>query len=328
MKTMDRLARRIGRALNHVLAVCALSLCLLAQQAHAGETVTFFHNDNAGSPMLATDINANPAWKETYRPYGDRLIDAAASDNNSVWFTGKPYDEQTGLSYFGARYYDPTIGRFMGIDPAPVDEENFHSPNRYAYANNNPYKYVDPDGRVPLLLLVPVVLKGIDMAITAYDVYQAYKDGGVKGAAIEVGTNAVMNAVPGGKIGGKVVEAVASKAGDVAGAAAGSVGRKGASVEFTTASGNTYTGNSTRSSRTGGEPRAPMHPETQASLDAVKNPSGTHGDCCEIDAINKAKNAGDDVRGGKMGPVKDNQTGEIKPPCSTCREVKKTEGVE
>ena len=44
-----------------------------------------------------------------------------------------------------ARYYDPVIGRFYSNDP--IGFRDVHSFNRYAYANNNPYKYVDPDGR-------------------------------------------------------------------------------------------------------------------------------------------------------------------------------------
>tara|TARA_Y100000782_G_scaffold115479_1_gene158992 strand:+ start:11091 stop:11324 length:234 start_codon:yes stop_codon:yes gene_type:complete len=50
-----------------------------------------------------------------------------------------------------ARYYDPVIGRFYSNDPADVMEHiargnPIHGFNRYTYANNNPYKYVDPDG--------------------------------------------------------------------------------------------------------------------------------------------------------------------------------------
>jgi len=62
-----------------------------------------------------------------------------------------------GLSYFGARWYDPELGRFTGIDPVDVDENNPHSFNRYAYANNNPYKYVDPDGRA-IIFALPVIV--------------------------------------------------------------------------------------------------------------------------------------------------------------------------
>src|SRR4051812_4670508 len=47
----------------------------------------------------------------------------------------------------GARYYDPMIGRFISPDPKLFDEQNPQLFNRYAYANNNPYRYVDPDGR-------------------------------------------------------------------------------------------------------------------------------------------------------------------------------------
>ena len=55
-----------------------------------------------------------------------------------------------------ARYYDPVIGRFYSNDPADVMEHIargylIHGFNRYTYANNNPYKYVDPDGEFGLL---------------------------------------------------------------------------------------------------------------------------------------------------------------------------------
>jgi len=53
----------------------------------------------------------------------------------------------------GARYYDPVIGRFISTDPKQFDEQNPQLFNRYAYANNNPYRYVDPDGRSAQLAL-------------------------------------------------------------------------------------------------------------------------------------------------------------------------------
>jgi RHS repeat-associated protein len=60
-------------------------------------------------------------------------------------YTGHKFDTDIGLSYMQARYYDPVIGRFYSNDP--VGFRDIHSFNRYAYANNNPYKFVDPDGR-------------------------------------------------------------------------------------------------------------------------------------------------------------------------------------
>ena len=153
--------RRIGAAL---LVLFTLSGSL--SPAYAGETITFFHNDAAGSPMLATDVNGMQIWKETYRPYGEQLVDAAASQNNKIWFTGKPYDDSTGLSYMGARYYDPTLGRFMGMDPALVDPNDLHTFNRYAYANNNPYRFKDPNGEVAIpIVLGSGILLGLGCAV-------------------------------------------------------------------------------------------------------------------------------------------------------------------
>lgn len=124
--------------------------------------VTYFHQDLSGNTIAATDSNGNVVYTEQYRPYGDRLTNDAASQTgqlagNRIWFHGKVQDEATGLQYFGARYYDPVIGRFMGVDPAGFDPGNLHSANRYAYGNNNPYKYRDPDGRLAFPLILPFV---------------------------------------------------------------------------------------------------------------------------------------------------------------------------
>jgi len=56
-------------------------------------------------------------------------------------------DVETGLTYMQQRYYDPVAGRFLSIDPVVTDANTGGSFNRYTYVGNNPYKYVDPDGR-------------------------------------------------------------------------------------------------------------------------------------------------------------------------------------
>lgn len=127
------------------LAVAAL--CGSAAIASAASTVTYYHNDLAGSPMVATDENRQVVWRETYRPYGDRLNNSAAAASNKIWFTSRVQDVESGLVYMGARHYDPVAGRFTSADPVHFVETNVHSFNRYAYANNNPYRYKDPDGR-------------------------------------------------------------------------------------------------------------------------------------------------------------------------------------
>ncbi|MFM8899898.1 MAG: RHS repeat-associated core domain-containing protein [Burkholderiales bacterium] len=186
MKTTQLLVRR------WLCGLFALALMLVLGAAHAQTTITYFHNDISGSPMLATDASGNVVWKETYRPYGDRINNAVASGSNKLWFAGKPQDNNSGLSYMGARYYDPVIGRFLGVDPKGADPEDIHSLNRYAYGNNNPYKYVDPDGHSPL-----------DVAFLVWDLGKLgmamYTGVGVAGAAADVALSAVgvLSPVPG-----------------------------------------------------------------------------------------------------------------------------------
>jgi RHS repeat-associated protein len=134
-----------ARAIDSNGGISTASVTITVTSA-ANETITFIHNDLAGSPMAATDINGAIVWKEDYSPYGERKQKEAASSNQHQWFGGKVQDSETGLSYFGARYYDPVVGRFMGVDAVGFNPGNLQSFNRYAYANNNPYRFVDPTG--------------------------------------------------------------------------------------------------------------------------------------------------------------------------------------
>jgi RHS repeat-associated protein len=65
-----------------------------------------------------------------------------------IGFTGHVNDADTGLVYM-QRYYDPIAGRFLSQDPVTTDAATGGAFNRYAYAQNNPYRYTDPDGREP-----------------------------------------------------------------------------------------------------------------------------------------------------------------------------------
>ena len=103
--------------------------------------VRYQHTDMLGTPVMETDVAGQVVSRSVYEPFGKRL----GGEKAGIGYTGHLQDEDLGLTYMQARYYDPLIGRFYSNDP--VGFTNVHSFNRYAYANNNPYKYTDPDGK-------------------------------------------------------------------------------------------------------------------------------------------------------------------------------------
>ena len=145
-----RQAGRTGSWLQALMALILGAMLLAAGPARAAtETITYIHGDISGSPLAATSSTGAVVWKESYRAYGERWVNDPGSAQQSQWFHGKEQDAATGLQYFGARYYDPAVGRFLGIDPVDYQDGNLHSFNRYAYGNNNPVSYLDPDGKHP-----------------------------------------------------------------------------------------------------------------------------------------------------------------------------------
>ena len=135
---------KISRLMNKIL--CASVLIFCAASVHAELVTIYYHNDHLGNPVAATNEQGEYMWKEDYSSYGDRQIKQDGG-LNSVWYTGKEIDPDTGLVYFGARWYDPSVGQFLSLDPAGVRSGDRYSFNRYAYGNNSPYRFIDPDGR-------------------------------------------------------------------------------------------------------------------------------------------------------------------------------------
>jgi len=150
-------------------------ISLLSLNTQAGIEITYIYNDALGTPVAGADEQGNVKWRAHYQPYGEELLGERQLFGVRAGYTGQRADPETGLTYMGARYYSPTIGRFMGIDPAGVNESNLHSFNRYVYANNNPYKFVDLDGENAALAacVAGPVGCGVGIAITIYAGFQA-----------------------------------------------------------------------------------------------------------------------------------------------------------
>jgi RHS repeat-associated protein len=113
-----------------------------------GSESFYYAHDVLGS---TTNLVAAGGTLETsYRvdPWGgSRQVTGDTTTANRFTFTGKPYDEATGLHYFDTRYYDAQLGRFMTQDSYLGDPNHPITLNRYAYAGANPGAYIDPDGR-------------------------------------------------------------------------------------------------------------------------------------------------------------------------------------
>ncbi len=145
-----------------ILGYIALVLTLWARGGLDAQ-VYFYHTDPAGTPIAMSDANGNVMWRADYRPFGEIQQETGSAENNKL-FVGKEKDDETGLYYFGARYMDDRIGRFISPDPVgPVDPRtgkinrmvllNPQRQNYYAYALNNPYSYIDANGEAAASIL-------------------------------------------------------------------------------------------------------------------------------------------------------------------------------
>ena len=104
----------------------------------------YFHDHLRSTNLVVNSSNA--IQQETdYYPYGGE-IPIIAGDSNRYRFTGKEHDAETGLDYFGKRYFSSAMGRFSSTDRGPYIWSDPQTLNRYTYTRNNPLRYVDPTG--------------------------------------------------------------------------------------------------------------------------------------------------------------------------------------
>ncbi len=118
----------------------------MAQVSRGGGTV-YFHGDHQGSLSLVTNGAGQKVYTANYHPFGDTAQSVGAK--RTEWgYTGQKRDSLTGLYYYNARYYDPTMGRFITPDTIVQDPYDPQYLNRYAYCRNNPVNLVDPTGHI------------------------------------------------------------------------------------------------------------------------------------------------------------------------------------
>ena len=89
-------------------------------------------------------------------------------------YTGKELDEQIGMYDYGARFYDPSLSLWTSVDPL-ADHPRQVSYNPYHYTHNNPVNYTDPDGKIPIPLIVAGLWALAEVGMSAYDAYDTGK---------------------------------------------------------------------------------------------------------------------------------------------------------
>jgi len=104
----------------------------------------YYHPDHLGSSSYITNLNGEVVQHIEYVPFGEVFIE----ERNNVWntpylFNAKEFDEETGMYYYGARYYEPRLSLWMSTDPL---EEEYPNITTYGFCHNNPLILIDPDG--------------------------------------------------------------------------------------------------------------------------------------------------------------------------------------
>ena len=111
----------------------------------------YYHPDHLGSSSYITNLDGEVSQHIEYVSFGEVFIE----ERNNIWntpylFNAKEFDEETGMYYYGARYYEPRLGLWMSCDPM---QEKAPIYSTYSYCHNNPILLVDPDGAYPIITI-------------------------------------------------------------------------------------------------------------------------------------------------------------------------------
>src|SRR5690625_5856115 len=110
---------------------------------HPNQASTSLSTGLGSTSTLITDMFGDPYQFFLNLPFGESMAEQrrSGSFNNPYKFNGKELDSETGMYYYGARYYNPRISTFISVDPLAE-----HTMTPYQYTYQNPVKYIDPTG--------------------------------------------------------------------------------------------------------------------------------------------------------------------------------------
>lgn len=133
----------------------------IVAQKNPDGTITYNNTDHLGSNSVITDSAGALVEKTTYAPFGEVMSGGTTA---KFQYTGQEKDQETGLNYYDARYYDPHLQRFTQPDTYTQNVYNPQDLNEYSYVLNNPVRYTDPTGHFIQILIILAAYAEIDAA--------------------------------------------------------------------------------------------------------------------------------------------------------------------
>jgi RHS repeat-associated protein len=122
----------------------------------SGNNISYYFEDHLGTSRVITNASGSPCYDADFYPFGGERTAYTNTCPQNYKFTGKERDTESGLDYFGARYYGSGMGRFTGPDPKMIAVRHLLNPqklNKYVYVLNNPLAMIDPDGREEMTIV-------------------------------------------------------------------------------------------------------------------------------------------------------------------------------
>ena len=174
----------------------------------------YYHPDHLGSSSYITNLDGEIVQHVEYVPFGEVFIEERNNSWNTPYlFNGKELDEETGLYYYGARYYNPRESLWLSADPLsgynPINESehyidgqhnggvyNSFNLNTYGYCYQNPVKLVDPNGKQAIAgaLIGAIVDYGVQVGVNYIEGkrgIEAWTDIDYKSIAVSAGAGAL-----------------------------------------------------------------------------------------------------------------------------------------
>ena len=160
----------------------------------------YFHKDHLGSSSAVTNSSGAVVAKMEYMPFGGQRS-ATGAMPSGYRFTDQELDGETGLYNYGARLYDPVIGRFITADSIVQSPGDPQTLNRYSYCRNNPLIYTDPSGQIfgieDIIMgaVIGAVIGGATSAATGGDIGMGMITGAIGGAFFGAAGGIIENSV-------------------------------------------------------------------------------------------------------------------------------------